>query len=299
MSDMNSELDQLAHDSVHDDGDHEEPWLISYADLMTLLFGFFVIMFSLSKMDDSQFSIIENALSATFHGTKKSEISKDNSDSMERVISNLARVFGIGGDGVGGNAGNSAKQKDAELPLSDGTTLSQKALRDHEKMLASAVSKTGASISSKNSFIDIQLPEKMLFKQGRFELDDKGSQGLVKIAKALKGVEKFAEVHIIGHTDSVPPGKNMVLKDNFTLSAARAGSVARFLMAQGVQGKALRPMGMANLQPLAPDFDASGKPNRQNMAKNRRVQILVRQLAETDTTESVPNPTKSKASPAH
>ncbi len=286
------EFGMQAHAEEHD----EEQWLISYADLMTLLFGFFVILFSLSKMDDSQFSIIENAMSSTFHGTKKAEISKDNSDSMDRVLANLVRVFGLGGESdKSGNPGNSAlvsKEKET-LPLSDGTSASVAAMQEHEKLLQSAISKTGASLSSKNSFIDIQLPEKMLFEAGKFELDQSGMAGLEKISKALLGVEKYAEIHIVGHTDSVPPGKSLILKDNFTLSAARAGSVARFLLTQGIEAKALRPMGMANLQPVAPDYDAQGKPLRANMAKNRRVQILIRQLAETNPNDtSVPKELK-------
>lgn len=75
-------------------------------------------------------------------------------------------------------------------------------------------------------------------------------------------------VVVVGHTDSVPISSAR-FPSNWELSSARAGSVVRYLQANGVDGRRLRAVGYADTQPLADNASAEGR------ARNRRVELVL------------------------
>jgi chemotaxis protein MotB len=119
--------------------------------------------------------------------------------------------------------------------------------------------------------ISVTLPNTILFESGKAELKSATSAELDHILSVLKSKYAGKEIDVVGHTDTDPIAKTKDLwKDNWELSAERALSVTRYLMAQGIPGSQLRAAGCGPARPIAPNTTAAGK------AKNRRVEIVVR-----------------------
>jgi chemotaxis protein MotB len=118
--------------------------------------------------------------------------------------------------------------------------------------------------------ITVTLPNTILFASGKAELKSATSAELDHILSVLKSKYAGKEIDVVGHTDTDPIAKTKDLwKDNWELSAERALSVARYLMAQGIPDSQIRASGCGPARPVAPNTTAAGK------AKNRRVEIVV------------------------
>ncbi|HNY79152.1 MAG: OmpA family protein [Sedimentisphaerales bacterium] len=118
--------------------------------------------------------------------------------------------------------------------------------------------------------ITVTLPNTILFESGKAELKSATSAELDHILSVLKSKYSGKEIDVVGHTDTDPIAKTKDLwKDNWELSAERALSVARYLMAQGIPDGQVRASGCGPARPVAPNTTSAGK------AKNRRVEIVV------------------------
>lgn len=118
--------------------------------------------------------------------------------------------------------------------------------------------------------ITVTLPNTILFESGKAELKSATSAELDHILSVLKSKYSGKEIDVVGHTDTDPIAKTKDLwKDNWELSAERALSVARYLMAKGIPDSQVRAAGCGPARPVAPNTTSAGK------AKNRRVEIVV------------------------
>jgi chemotaxis protein MotB len=135
------------------------------------------------------------------------------------------------------------------------------------------------SDSEDTATIELVLPSNMLFDSGSAKVKQSGIASVVEIANSLSRRKDLIEIEIQGHTDSATPSQNAYYKDNWALSAARAGSIARVLLKSGIEKKYLKTTGMADLRPLFPEKNNDGRPNYKNMQKNRRVHLLIRKRA--------------------
>lgn len=134
----------------------------------------------------------------------------------------------------------------------------------------SATDKVGLEMRANG--VAVSLKGSTFFELGSAELTPQAEQVLAHVAAPL--VRAPYELSIEGHTDDIPVHAG-VIASNWELSALRAGSVARFLMSQGVDGRKLRIVGLADTQPLAPNKDDQGNPIAANQQRNRRVVVLV------------------------
>jgi len=114
----------------------------------------------------------------------------------------------------------------------------------------------------------ISLSDNMLYKSGSYEISDKASETLSKIAKIITDYKDY-EVLIEGNTDNVPISKPNI-RNNWDLSALRASSVVQVLQTSyGVDPKRLTAGGRGEYDPIATNDTDEGK------ARNRRTQIII------------------------
>ncbi len=115
----------------------------------------------------------------------------------------------------------------------------------------------------------ITLASDITFQAGRSDLNRSAQTSLQRVAAALKRERtNIHEVRIEGHTDS-DPIRRSGWKNNEELSLARAGSVRKFLVAQGIEEDLLAVEGYGPTKPVASNSSNEGK------AKNRRVEIVL------------------------
>ncbi|MFV8756595.1 OmpA family protein [Nannocystaceae bacterium ST9] len=123
-------------------------------------------------------------------------------------------------------------------------------------------------VSMRNGLPVIALPSEVLFASGKAELAKKGEKALTKVGAALAELPS-QRIQISGHTDNVPVGEKLDWTDNWELSSARALTVTRFMIAQGVAPTNLSAAGHGEFDPVESNESAGGRK------KNRRIELIL------------------------
>ncbi len=227
-------------------GGSSERWLLTYADLITLLVAFFIVMFAGSRSDLAKFQ----ALSVS-----------------------LKNAFSPGAFGEGGNAGvlsAGGKGGDAVVSFADLPPQQQDFLNISESLdTFAAQNDMGQQIdvSTSTEGIIISMSGVLLFDSGSSVLRAEASKALQTISDLIRPLPN--KIRVEGHTDAIPPA-NPAFPTNWELSTSRAVSVLRFLTEKGaIPASRMVVAGYGEYQPLA-DNDT-----RQGRALNRRVDIAI------------------------
>jgi chemotaxis protein MotB len=143
------------------------------------------------------------------------------------------------------------------------------ALKYHlTKNLTDGIQDEDIEVNVEKTVVFISISDKLLFKSGSYNVNDKAYSVLEKIAKVVKDQPKM-DVMIEGHTDNTPIKRNLI-QDNWDLSALRATSITRILQYKyGVKPQRLIAAGRSQYIPLAPNDSA------ENKSKNRRTKIII------------------------
>jgi chemotaxis protein MotB len=220
-------------------------WLATFGDLMSLLLCFFVLLLSMSTMD-----------------AKK----------VKEAIGSLAGALSVLEGGTQTEVSRNRIQKATPIEKTDETA-------DTVNRLSSAIAEfkqftqggQGPAITleeGEEGFF-IRLPADITFAPGSAKITDQDSLLFLKrIALIIKEyLPKYVEIQVRGYTDNVPPPPTSPYQDNWELSAARAISVVRELIKDGVDPKRLSAAGYGQYHPIASNATPQGR------AKNRRVEI--------------------------
>jgi chemotaxis protein MotB len=227
------------------EGPDPNAWLGTYADTITLLMTFFVLLYSMSTIDAVKFKSAAEALQSVLSGKKATSILEFNKEHGETPI------VGIPVPTTDMPGGNDAEEM-------------------YENMLAFIEENDlGDSIEIKNDsrgYI-FELKEKILFETGRAYLKENSKPILDAINVFISEIDN--DIIIEGHTDNVPI-HNDRYTDNWDLSAARALTVTRyFIESKGQEPKRFKPIGLGEYHPIV------NNDNFENRAINRRVNILI------------------------
>lgn len=272
--------------------------MITYADLITLLLIFFVILYAMSSLDTEKYKIVTGSLSDTFKsGTPVLEGGNgvlDGNKGTEEAA-NLGEAQNNSAAGTGSGQGNNTNNggKGAAADSQNGTTTEQQpsarelAFREQEAKLAALMGVITKYVKDNNlgdqifvadkpQGIAITLSDRFLFDAGRAELKSPALPALRQLSGLFRGIG--ATVSIEGHTDNVPVNAASVYKDNWELSGARALSVLRFFLdKEGLSPDTFQYAGYADTRPAYDNTTAEGRQ------KNRRVELIVlRQLQEEE-----------------
>jgi chemotaxis protein MotB len=264
--------------TVTQDGDGEA-WIGSYADLMTLLLCFFILLYSFSFPDEGKMESLSQTLSKAFKGdTRQKEnevVSKVGIDHQIREIRALHMVVSL--LGLGETSDAVKKIEDAYIKASESEKIQdilKKELSITDDLLKYQENKTDDVV------VSIHFGSDLLFPSGQADLSPSALAQLNEIAKAVKETNGLSHVEIIGHTDPERLSPRSEFKNNWHLSAARAGAVAEWFVSNGISPNQIRASGMADASPLFPNYDSSGAPMRENMTKNRRIEVLIKRRPE-------------------
>ncbi len=250
---------------------NHERWLVSYADFITLLFAFFVVMFAVSQVDSKKVG----RFTQSFH------------DALEWQV-------------MGQSTGRSGSGTDAVQVIPSFTNAKVvKAARDFEeekasirrglvKRLGNVPMLAGLNILEVHGELVLRLPEKLMFDRGEATLRTEGGDALVAIAAEL--AERAVRIRVEGHTDSTPIHTPR-FPSNWELSQSRAMAVVRFFLEDGkIAPVRLAAAGYGEHHPVAPNETVEGK------AQNRRVDLIVVADLEATTEEGRDRSTAPAAS---
>jgi chemotaxis protein MotB len=260
--------------------DNEERWLLTYADMITLLMALFMVLFSISSVNISKYKTLQQSLKAAFSGSVLSggrAILQSGSESTRAHSPATSAVPAIVPltPNVPKPTDTSAKQISTAMLSASASTQEESSFERLKRQL-DAYARSHGFASKVQTVIDRQglvvrvLTDKLLFASGQARLEAAGDPLLVEVAHLLN-VDQKHPITVEGNTDNVPIASAQY-PSNWELSTARATSVVRYLIAHGVAAQRLGAAGYAALHPLAPNTTAAGR------ARNRRVDIVLQRL---------------------
>jgi chemotaxis protein MotB len=246
---------------------NHERWLVSYADFITLLFAFFVVMYSLSSLNEGKYRIMSNSVLTAFGKFKTI------SDSADNTNPNLGPGPGAGpGNATGAGPGPGL----SEIRRKPATRSAEPLKEERQQMtglakgilsaLAPLIREGKVRVTQNSRGVTIDINASVLFALGEAKLTPQSSQALVAIASVLAGDNH--DIQVEGFTDNLPI-KNTLFPSNWELSAMRAGSVVRLFMDNGIAEERLTAIGQAAKMPVGSNDTPEGR------ARNRRVNITI------------------------
>ena len=253
----------MARRRSHDD-EHEnhERWLVSYADFITLLFAFFVVMYAISSVNEGKYRVLSDSLTSAFRSVESAR------PVAQSAASNLITPIQIN------PRRNSRTQELAQREKRErARSLAAKAMSALEPL----VRQGQVQVSEGARGITIEISSGMLFASGDSALSVEAEQVLRAMAAVL--VQGEFPITVEGHSDNTPIA-NSRFPSNWELSAVRAASVARLLSESGVSAGQLSAIGYGEQRPIESNFTPEGR------ARNRRVAVLIESMAPEARSES-------------
>jgi chemotaxis protein MotB len=202
----------------HGAHDNEERWLLTYADLITLLLGLFVILYAMSKIDAGKYAEIVNAMEGVF-GSPKGV---------------MAGSMGI-----------------VEPPVNVLQRERQRIVEEIQSALQAAMKDNMISVSENERGITVHIMEEMLYPSGSADLKNTSLTTLDSLAGVLRMLPN--DIRVEGHTDDVPI-RSPNFPSNWHLSVARAVNIGYYLIERhGLTASKVSVVGYAEYRPLVPN----------------------------------------------
>lgn len=260
----------------HGHGEEEsgERWLLTYADMITLLMALFMVLFSISSVNVSKFKTLQQTLKEAFSGQilpggkslEQAGATANASHVPSTTSATTVMPFAaqgkqtLGGMSPGSAAAARAEQSSFERLKRE---IEQYA---HSHGLSADVQ---TAIEPRGLVIRL-LTDKLLFPSGQATLSPDAYPLLTRISRLIE-IDKVHPVAVEGNTDNIPIHTG-AFPSNWQLSTARASTVVQFLISAGVAPSRLSAIGYAEQHPIASNSTTEGR------ARNRRVEIVLQRL---------------------
>lgn len=253
---------------------NQERWLISYADFITLLFAFFVVMYSISQVNDSKYRVLSDTFIEAFNQPTDAQA---DSDPQENISPSTAIITPID---MGKTAIEQAAGHEQTPLISDHATITQPDVNEPVKtsdelaQISDLVSEKFTQlindqmiqVSSNELWLQIELKDSILFSSGSADTSEQAQKIFDEIAGILQSYANPVQVE--GFTDNIPI-KSVKYPTNWELSTARASAIVKYLASKGIAPERLSAVGYGEYQPVAANDTEQGR------AQNRRVTIMV------------------------
>lgn len=269
----------MARRKKHEEHVNAEAWAIPYGDLITLLLAFFVVMYSMSSVNEGKYRILSDSLVAAFRGAP-STVAPINVGEASKGKGGDAHLSGITptalmklrdprpvpdegrrdspGDGEGIGRGDADQRREALFYMADEVRRALQGLIDRDLV---RVRQTPLQL-------EVEIKTDILFPSGVATADP---QALPVIAKLAEILQPFPNaIRVEGHTDNRPIS-TALFPSNWELSAARAANVVQLFTRSGVDPQRMEVLGLGDNRPVADNATQDGRN------ANRRVVIVVLQ----------------------
>jgi chemotaxis protein MotB len=297
----------------HEEHINHEAWAIPYADLLTLLLAFFVVMYAMSSVNEGKYRVLSDSLVAAFRGAPRTlqpiqvgdkQVGSGADIAMTVVqqamlegqprellepapiqLSDLQRGglrnppdFATSSEALASGLHQIASVGDAALQLESVAREVEEAMRDLIKENLIIVRRQG-------TWVEVEIRTDILFPSGVAALSPPAVEILKQLAATLKPFDN--PIRVEGHTDDRPIN-TIAFPSNWELSAARAASVVHLFMREGIQPTRLAVIGLGEYRPA----QSNATPEGRNA--NRRVLLVILstdQAPEADMDRTVVNVT--------
>ncbi|MGD0959029.1 MAG: OmpA family protein [Methylomonas sp.] len=231
-------------------------WMVSYADFVTLLFAFFVVMYSISSVNKGKYESFSESL--------------DNALKVEKNVKNAPTLP---------ESNPVTTTQPIELPnllTTEERNLGQEIIQEKKQLedisekfkteLQSYIDDNLVGIKKYDFWVELEMNSELLFASGKADISAKAQTVFAKVAELVR--ESPNVINVEGYTDNVPIA-NGLFASNWDLSSARATSVVKELVKNNIPANRLSAIGYGEFHPIADNNNEEGR------YKNRRVVLVL------------------------
>ena len=270
-----------AHAVAHE---NEERWLLTYADMITLLMALFMVLFSISSVNVSKYQTLQQSLKSAFSGSiltggksiiqSGSQSTRAHSPATSPVPAIIPATPNVPKP-MDTQASASASASAQAMTTTQGSVREQTSFEALKRRLDAYARRHGfaarvQTLITRQGLVVRVLTDNLLFGSGSAQLESSGDPLLDEVADLLK-VDTTNPITVEGNTDDIPI-HTPEYTSNWQLSTARAVTVLQYFTGHGVAAARLGAAGYADEHPVASNATAVGR------ARNRRVDIVLDRL---------------------
>lgn len=248
--------------------ENHERWLVSYADFITLLFAFFVVMYSISSVNEGKFRVLSESLVASFRSPEKSlepiQVGKLARSPYNQQIK-LRQQPGAINMEIPSEGKSGLDKKDLEKMKNRIKELEQLTKKIQASMKP-LIDDDLVSVRRTDLWVEVEIKSSILFNSGSAHLSQQSLPLLQRLSGILAPLPNT--VHVEGFTDNIPI-RTVAYPSNWELSAARAASVVHLFVKAGMDPLKLAAIGYGEYRPVADNSTAEGR------SRNRRVVLII------------------------
>ncbi len=250
--------------------ENSDRWMVSYADFVTLLFAFFVVMYSISSVNVGKYRVLSESMMEAFEHKKTKPSAQSTFDERR----NAAQQIQVGDPSTAIqpiqldplNIDNEHRDIEVSEELKAERRKLEQIAGQFKAVLEPFIKKDLVEVKKTDLWVEIDIKSELLFESGEAAIQLKASPVLAKISEVLRHTNNVIRVE--GHTDNIPI-ETIEFPSNWDLSAARAASVVRELADAGINPARLVAVGYGEYHPLADNKTREGR------FKNRRVALVL------------------------
>ena len=244
----------MARKKLPEEHENMERWLVSYADFITLLFAFFVVMYAISSVNEGKYRVMSDSLISAFKEAPSS-------DKLIQMDTKNPEML----SGTGKPIGKTVPQPQT-VERQQAAERMKKVAKNVLQAMQPLIQDGQVRVTQSPRGITVEINASVLFKSGDAILQPQSSEALAAVAHVLTQVENPIQVE--GHTDNIPINSPS-FPSNWELSSARAGSVVRLFTERGVPAARMVAIGYADNRPVDTNATLDGR------SRNRRVNVLI------------------------
>ena len=260
----------MARRMIQEDAINRDRWMVSYADFMTLLLSFFVVMYSVSQVNDDKYRVLTRTMEQAF------KIPESAIDPIQIGVPVTAVNPGVVQHSVQSPeqkpSSGHTEEKEQKATTSEPQLPEEfrRISQEVQQQFSDLIAKDLVSVQGNEEWLEIELKSSLLFQSGEAEAGV--DAGPIMEALAVIVGDSGLPVRVEGFTDDQPIA-SAIYPSNWELSSARAASIVKMLTTNGVAASRLAAIGYGEFQPVSTNDTEEGR------AENRRVVLMISRAA--------------------
>jgi chemotaxis protein MotB len=258
----------------HEEHENLERWLVSYADFVTLLFAFFVVMYAISSVNEGKYRVLSDTLTEAFRDPVKTAAPTPargaDAQPVPAIIEPIAPALASPAPATPAAAesvgvlpdGSALAGERRQGPTESLDELAEQVTDELQPFLGQRL----IEISRVGDTLEVAMKSQMLFESGSARLSPQALPALEGVGRVL--AQAANAIRVEGHTDNRPIN-TLQFPSNWELSAARAASVVHFLMRVGIEPRRMAAIGYGEHRPAGDNASDEGRQ------RNRRVTLVI------------------------
>jgi chemotaxis protein MotB len=248
----------MARKKKPEEHENVERWLVSYADFITLLFAFFVVMYAISSVNEGKYRVMSDSLINAFKDPQST-------DKLIQMQTRNPEILSGTGQPIGKAVPQQRQTADAPERIKAAESM-KKVAKNVLQAMQPLIQNGQVRVTQSPRGITVEINASVLFKSGEAVLQPQSTEALAAVAEVLTQVDNPIQVE--GHTDNIPINSPS-FPSNWELSSSRAGSVVRLFTERGVPAARMVAIGYADNRPVDTNATLDGR------SRNRRVNVLI------------------------